>query len=221
MKIKIKNTYYESNEMTFIADFYGTGILEYEMDFMEALYKTNDGRYVLFSLDLNRKTQVQISQEDIDIKEVFGVPLFNYVEPVQWMIRRGHGRLAQYMFTEYSEIIEKVLSTHTPEFELDKLELEIICEAANDIIENPGYFKVCQDADGTHMYPGYEEYDVDNIDYFDKVLCNSFTGKSHILFPEVDGCTSVPMEHSTSAEAIVEYYNMVKDEDFEKFGCQL
>ena len=122
------------------------------------------------------------------------------------------------MFTEYSGIIEKVLRTHTPEFELDKLELEVICEAANDIIENPGYFKVCEDIRGTHMYPGYEEYDVDNNDYFDKVLCNSFTGKSHILFQEVGGCTAVPKEHYTSAQAIVEYYKMVKDDDFENLG---
>jgi hypothetical protein len=211
MKIKIENTHYESNEMKFIADFYGTGILEWGMDFMEALYQTKDGKYVLFSLDMKLKNQVQISQVDNEIKEVFGNPLFNYVEPVQWMIRRGHGRLAQHMFTEYSEIIDSLLSTHTPEFEINKLDLEIICEAANDIIDNSGYFMVCQEVDGEVMYPGCEEYDCDNMDYFDKVLSSSFTGYSIILFPEVDGHTVVPKEHYASAESIIAYYNLVKD----------
>lgn len=223
MKAKSLNQSIELDELLFIAKFRNGEDNRIRHYYSETLYQKKDGSFILqcFGKPLCKHAQI----DGIDRHEQ---TYFTEVDPLEWLIEHDHEHLAGFLFPNYQkQIVDALNDLNLQSSSVDdnsfyglrfknkmtRNALERNCILANAQLGFDNFFKVNPDVDGIIMLPGFENYDDEKWDYFEKVQGNSFTGDYSIIFPEADGDTLVPEEFYGSVDLLIKYYNIATAPD--------
>lgn len=219
-------SYCEWKEMTFIATYKNVEDNRLDNYYSETLYRARDGSFTLQCFGNANSKHAKVKGEE-RCRNLYYIE----IDPIQWLIDHNHQRLAGILFPNMQKQIEKNLHDLVLQCEMlkddfyqyqfksrqTKSELMAICKKANAIVGHEGLFVVEDEVEGIVMFPGYENYDEDNWDFYDKIKGNTYSGDYEILFNLGDGCVVVPKECTHSAESVVLYFEREKEEeDFEK-----
>ena len=221
MKTKNQLQNYARNELTFIATYKSVEDNRLDHYYSESLYRARDGSFVLQCFGNANSKHAKVEGEHRS-QHIY----YQDVDPFQWMIDHNHQRLAGMLFPNMRSKVEKNLHDLKLQSEIlkddefyqfqfknrqAKTDLIAICKESNAIVGHEELFWIEAEADGIIMLPGYEDYDDNNWDFFEKVQGNTFTGNYEIMFAVADGWTEVPDKYTHSAASVVSYYEMVKD----------